>query len=65
MKKSLVVLFCVLFLTMGLSAGKKGDCARMKLENCARFDYDIKQAFKSCNVEMLNDRRPCSMIKNV
>lgn len=39
MKKSLIVLFCVLFLTIGLFAGPKN------ISLCEKFDYDIKQAF--------------------
>lgn len=59
MKKTFVVLFCVLVLTMGLSAEEKVPCERMKLENCARFDFDIKMAFKhygpiGVNVELLH-----------
>lgn len=39
MRKSFVVLFCVLVLTMGLSAGD--------MPNCKKFDKDINAAFKN------------------
>jgi hypothetical protein len=59
MKKTWIILFCVVVLTAGLSAEKKADCARMELKNCARFDNDIQQSFKhygpiGVNVELLS-----------
>jgi hypothetical protein len=53
MKKTWIILFCVLVLTTGLSAKKD-----VKLRNCVRFDSDIQQSFKhygpiGVNVELL------------
>jgi hypothetical protein len=41
MKKTWIILFCMLVLTVGLSAEKE-----MKLVKCAVFDSDIQQSFK-------------------
>jgi hypothetical protein len=43
MKKTLVVLFCMLVLTAGMSACSEKE---VKLRNCVRFDSDIQEAFK-------------------